>query len=189
MQPVFLINHVQDEFLDAIERSGEYYARVLAYANFFRADGAQVVWAMYTDPSDMEKPFDWDEELSPFFVEGQDMMLQHNMDSDVISFQYPKNPSLYPWLHHQWPPFVVIAGIYTEACIRDTAIHLSKMGIKTFVVEQLCSSSKDALHPERAKQEMRDAGVEFLSPQQARQMVADYKPGMKIGADQPGPHL
>lgn len=189
MQPVFLVNHVQDEFLDAVEKSGEYYVRLLAHANFFRKYGAKVVWAMYTDPSDMEKPFDWDEELSPFFVEGVDIMLQHNMDSEIVSFQYPKNPSLYPWMQHNWPPFVVIAGIYTEACVRDTAIRLSSMGIKTFVVEELCRPSKDAIHLERAKQEMRNAGVDFINIDDARNLVVNYIPGMKIGADNPGPHL
>ena len=57
---------------------------------------------------------------------------------------------------------LVIFGIESHVCVRESAFDAKQRGFETYVIEDSCSS-RDLLHHHLAMQELRNAGVRIIS--------------------------
>lgn len=95
-----------------------------------------------------------------------------NADDGYSAFE-ATNIDLLDYLRQRKVETLYIAGLTTEFCVKDTAIDATKKGFNTIVVE-------DAIKPveqkpgdaDKAKSEMRKAGVKFTSAEQLAQKKA-----------------
>lgn len=78
------------------------------------------------------------------------------------------NPSFGPWLIAQGIDTVVIAGAYTHACVRQTAVDAYERGYRVVIVEDACASSE----PEHATASLDWMSARFVTRLTAAEAAA-----------------
>lgn len=91
-----------------------------------------------------------------------------NIDSYSAFFDnaHQKETGLHAYLQEQGVQEVYILGLATEYCVQYSALDAVKLGYKTFLIEDACFGIEESTGDiEKAKMNMRDAGVFFTDSQ------------------------
>lgn len=89
--------------------------------------------------------------------------------------------SLYSLLHSHGVNQILVCGLATDYCVRETALDASQYGFSTFVVQDAIASVDIRQGDgQRALQELRDAGVYLVDTNAAQQLLSDA-PGERRG--------